>query len=210
MKTGTSLKHVTITTDGGCDPNPGRGAWAAILRYGNACRTLSGFDPGITTNNRMELLAVAEALEALKEPCKVKLRTDSMQCIYAIAAGHMAPSTKRRQKWERKGKNMDIVCRIWAQLERHHVTPVWVKGHAGDADNELCDEVASRVLRAGRGNVVDTLNALVKEREAHLDAMRYTVEVDRIMHPETKHTRLEELLEEAAKSEPTRLPTEKR
>jgi ribonuclease HI len=145
-------KHVTITTDGGCDPNPGRGAWAAILRYGNACRTLSGFDLGMTTSNRMELTAVAESLEALKEPCKVKLRTDSMQCIYAVTVGYMGATTKRRMKWERTGTNMDIVRRIWTQLERHRVTPVWVKGHSGDHDNEACDKIATQVIRERWGN----------------------------------------------------------
>lgn len=140
-------KRVTITTDGGCNPNPGQGAWAAILRYGNACKTISGASAERTTNNRMELTAIAEALEALREPCVVTLRTDSQQAIFAVCAGYLAPGSRRRQKWERSGKNMDLVRRIWAQLDRHVVHPKWVKGHAGDHDNEKCDAECSRRIR---------------------------------------------------------------
>ena len=143
-------KNVTITTDGGCDPNPGQGAWAAILRYGNACRVISGASATLTTNNRMELTAIAEALDALKEPCCVRLRSDSKIALYAIAAGQLSPESKRRRRWERKGKNMDIVRRIWAQLGKHDVKPVWVKGHAGDHDNELCDQECAKHIRSAR------------------------------------------------------------
>lgn len=139
------LPQVTITTDGGCDPNPGAGAWAAILRFGNVSKTLSGADPA-TTNNRMELTAIAESLEALKSPCKVKLRTDSQQSIFAVCAGYFAEDTKKRRKWEAKGKNMDLVRRIWAQCARHEINPVWIKAHAGDHDNEACDRLCTEVI----------------------------------------------------------------
>lgn len=139
-------KKVTITTDGGCDPNPGVGAWAAILRYGSKCMTISGVDPK-TTNNRMELTAIAEGLEALKVPCVVKLRTDSQIAINAICAGYLNPGEKRRLRWERKGANMDLVHRIWAQLARHTVRPVWVKGHSGDHDNEACDRLCGDKIK---------------------------------------------------------------
>jgi ribonuclease HI len=143
------LPRVTITTDGGCEPNPGAGAWAAILRHGNTIKTLSGVNAA-TTNNRMELTAIAEALEALKKPCRVKLRTDSQIAVHAICVGLMLPTCKRRQKWERRGKNMDLVRRIWAQLLVHWVTPIWVKGHAGDHDNEACDKICSQAMRGAR------------------------------------------------------------
>lgn len=141
------MKKVTITTDGGCDPNPGQGAWAAILRYGNAVKTISGASAESTTNNRMELTAIAEALEALREPCKVKLRTDSQMAIYAICAGYLAPHTKKRKKWESKGKNMDLVRRVWAQCERHNVRPTWVKAHDGDHDNETADKLCTEHIK---------------------------------------------------------------
>jgi ribonuclease HI len=94
----------------------------------------------------MELTAIAEALEMLKEPCAVTLRTDSILCIHAINAGKMLATSKRRRKYETKGKNMDLVRRIWAQLERHRVDPKWVKGHSGDPDNEKCDEIATQAI----------------------------------------------------------------
>jgi len=140
------MKNITITTDGGCEPNPGQGAWAAILRYGNACKTIAGASAETTTNNRMELTAICEALEALREPCMVMLRTDSQIAIHAICAGYMGHSTKKRMKWERKGKNMDLVHRLWEQLKTHTVKPVWVKGHAGDKDNETADALCEQKI----------------------------------------------------------------
>ena len=137
------LKKVTITTDGGCDPNPGVGAWAAILRCGNASRVVSGIDMA-STNNRMELTAVIEALSTLKKPCAVTLRTDSMICIWAIEAAHIP---KKRAKYEKKGKNMDLVRRLWDVAQVHQVKTVWVKGHSGDRDNEACDQICANAIK---------------------------------------------------------------
>ena len=112
--------NVTITTDGGCDPNPGLGAWAAILRCG--------------------MTAIIEAFSSLNKPCRVTLRTDSQYCIWAIEA---AKVEKKRNKWLRKGANMDLVQRLWASVEAHDVSIIWVKGHSGDPDNESVDTLCA-------------------------------------------------------------------
>lgn len=137
---------VTITTDGGCDPNPGLGAWAAILRYGNACKSIVGSESQ-TTNNRMEMTAIIEAFSALAKPCMVTLRTDSQYCIWAIEA---AKVEKKRNKWLRKGANLDLVQRLWASLEAHEVSTIWIKGHSGDPDNESVDTLCTAAIVANR------------------------------------------------------------
>src|SRR5690348_4192338 len=88
------MKAVTITTDGACQPNPGRGGWAAILRFGSAIREIAGSDPR-TTNNRMELRAIIEGVRALKEPCAVTLRTDSRTCLSWCAANSFQTAKSR-------------------------------------------------------------------------------------------------------------------
>lgn len=134
------MRNVTLTTDGGCWPNPGPGAWAAILRYGQHVKTLCGAEPA-TTNNRMELTAIIEGLRAINEPCRVTVRTDSMVCIYAMRA---ASCDKGRKK---KRKNPDLVKLLWREMDRHRIEPVWVKGHNGDEDNEWCDRKADSLRR---------------------------------------------------------------
>ncbi len=137
------MKQVTIFTDGSCLGNPGRGGWGAILRYGGLERELSGgFNP--TTNNRMEIMAAIAALEALNEPCEVKLFTDSQYLRHAVEKKWLAG-------WMRNGwmtaarkpvKNRDLWERLHVQLTRHKVTLEWVRGHNGHAENERCDELA--------------------------------------------------------------------
>lgn len=92
----------------------------------------------------MELTAIIEALECLKKPCAVTLRTDSMLCIYAIRAAH---KPKARRRYEKKGKNMDLVSRLWIACLPHHIELTWVKGHAGDADNEAVDSLCTAAMR---------------------------------------------------------------
>ena len=134
--------EVTIHTDGGCEGNPGPGGWAAVLRYGSVVREVSGGEPA-TTNNRMELQAAISALDALKRPCAVDLFTDSAYLRNGI--------TRWIKGWKAKGwrtanrqpvKNEDL----WRQLDElaahHHIEWHWLKGHAGHADNERCDELA--------------------------------------------------------------------
>lgn len=137
------MKEVEIYTDGSCKKNPGPGGWAAILVYGGAEKELCGGDAD-TTNNRMELTAVISALEALKEPCRVTLTTDSKYVSDGITKG-WAASWKARG-WKKADKspalNPDLWDRLLALCGEHEVKFVWVKGHAGHPYNERCDALA--------------------------------------------------------------------
>ena len=137
------MKQVLIHTDGSCLGNPGRGGWAALLRYKEATREISGGFK-LTTNNRMEIMAAIAALEALKEPCEVELVTDSQYLRHAVEKkwldGWMQNGWKTAAK--KPVKNQDLWMRLQAQLERHQVRFSWVKGHAGHEENERCDELA--------------------------------------------------------------------
>jgi len=136
------MKKVTIYTDGACSGNPGPGGWGAVLMYGDKKKELSGGEPS-TTNNRMELFSVISALEALREPCRVMLYTDSQYVANAINMGWL---TSWQQKgWKRKGgevKNPDLWVRLLPLLEINDVTFEWVKGHADNEYNNRCDELA--------------------------------------------------------------------
>lgn len=136
-------KHVIIYTDGACSGNPGPGGFGIILQYGEHRKELSQGFPE-TTNNRMELLAVITALEALKTPCDVDLYSDSKYVIDAIQKGW---AVKWRSKnWMRTpkepAKNPDLWERLLNLLDVHHVTFHWVKGHAQNENNNRCDELA--------------------------------------------------------------------
>ena len=138
--------QVTIYTDGGCNPNPGVGGWAAVLVYKHREKELTGGAPE-TTNNRMEMTAAIEALATLKRPCKVAMVTDSQYLQKGIT--EWLPNWKRRN-WQRKGgpvKNQDLWQRLDKALDGHQVTWRWVRGHAGDYYNERCDELASEAIR---------------------------------------------------------------
>lgn len=145
--------EVEIWTDGACSGNPGPGGWAALLRYGDHERTLSGAEPR-TTNNRMELLAAIRALEALKRPCRVRLVTDSEYLKKGIT--EWLPRWKARgwRTSERKPvKNADLWRRLDELATRHHVEWEWVRGHAGHPENERVDRLARAALKrlAARG-----------------------------------------------------------
>jgi ribonuclease HI len=140
---------VEIWTDGGCKPNPGPGGWAAILKFRDVVKELTGAESE-TTNNRMELTAAAEALAALKRPCLVRLHTDSEYLRNGITRWH--------EGWVRKNwrnaagdpvKNMDLWRRVLDAAKPHRIEWVWVRGHAGDAMNERADELAT----AARENI---------------------------------------------------------
>lgn len=136
---------VVIYTDGGCRPNPGVGGWAAILDYKGAIKELSGGEPQ-TTNNRMELQAVIEALSALKRPCAVVLHTDSEYVKRGIT--EWMPQWRRRG-WARKEgalKNKDLWMKLDTLQGKHDIRWEWVPGHAGVAFNERCDELASAMI----------------------------------------------------------------
>ena len=139
----TAIKHVDIFTDGACSGNPGPGGYGVILRYKGVNKELSGGEPN-TTNNRMELTAVITGLAALKEPCEVTLYSDSRYIIDAIQKGWA--KKWQANHWMRNAKEPALNSDLWEQLlgllERHQVTFVWVKGHAGHPENERCDQLA--------------------------------------------------------------------
>ena len=138
------MKHVEIYTDGACRGNPGRGGWGAILVYGGREKELSGGEE-LTTNNRMELTAAIEALEALRERCEVTLTSDSKYLTDAINKGWLENWKKRG--WKKSNgdtlPNLDLWKKIDGLLEEHNVTFVWVKGHEGHEYNERCDVLAT-------------------------------------------------------------------
>ena len=140
------MNSVIIYTDGGCEGNPGPGGWGAVVRRGDAVRDISGGELA-TTNNRMELMAAIEALATLAERSEVVIFTDSQYVKNGI--------TKWISGWKLKGwitatkepvKNVDLWQRLDAVVAEHHVTWKWVKGHAGNADNERCDGLARREI----------------------------------------------------------------
>ena len=136
------MKKVTIYTDGACSGNPGPGGWGVILMYKGSSKELSGSDK-MTTNNRMELIAVISGLEALSEPCDVELYTDSQYVSNAINLGWL--ESWQKKDWKRKGgevKNLDLWVKLVPLLEKHKVTFIWVKGHADNEYNNRCDELA--------------------------------------------------------------------
>jgi ribonuclease HI len=142
---------VEIYTDGACSGNPGPGGWGVVLAYGEHERELFGGDPGPTTNNRMELTAAIEALEALTRPAQVRLHTDSSYVRNGISS--WLPGWKRNG-WmtaERKPvKNADLWQRLDAARARHEVEWRWVRGHAGDPGNERADALANRGMTQAR------------------------------------------------------------
>lgn len=136
------MSVVEIFTDGACSGNPGPGGWGAVLRYGSTERELCGGEAE-TTNNRMELMAAIEALNALKRPCKVVLTTDSVYVKDGI--------TSWIHGWKKRGwknskkepvKNEDLWKALDDAQQRHDVEWKWVKGHAGHPENERADELA--------------------------------------------------------------------
>lgn len=136
-------KFVEIFTDGACSGNPGPGGWGAVLRFGSREKELSGGEKE-TTNNRMELTAVIEALSALKEPCSVKLTTDSKYVCDAITKGWVY--SWKQNGWKKADKkpalNIDLWEKLLPLLATNEVEFCWVKGHAGHPENERCDTLA--------------------------------------------------------------------
>lgn len=141
-------KKVVAYTDGACLGNPGPGGYGAVLLFGEERKELAGgFRP--TTNNRMELLAVLEALGALKEPCRVDLYTDSKYVRDAIEKGWLRSWTRNgwRTAAKKPVKNKDLWLRLSPLLSAHDVAFHWVPGHSGVPENERCDELASAAAR---------------------------------------------------------------
>lgn len=136
--------HVSIWTDGACSGNPGPGGWGALLRFKDAEKELFGGEEE-TTNNRMELTAAIQALEALTKPCRVDLSTDS-QYVKGGITGWI--HGWKKNGWKTANKKPVKNAELWMALDeacaRHEVTWHWVKGHAGHAENERADELARR------------------------------------------------------------------
>lgn len=136
-------KYVEVFTDGACSGNPGPGGWGVVLRFGAHEKELSGGEKE-TTNNRMELTAAIMGLSALKEPCKVRLVTDSKYVADGITKGWA--ESWQKNGWKKADKkpalNTDLWERLLELIAKHEVTIDWVKGHAGHAENERCDKLA--------------------------------------------------------------------
>ena len=138
------MTEVVIYTDGACSGNPGPGGWGVVMRWQGTEKEMYGAEP-LTTNNRMELMAAIQALEALQRPTTVSLHTDSKYLLDGI--------TKWIPNWQRNGwktaakkpvKNDDLWRRLVEAMRPHDVRWVWVKGHAGDPGNERADALARR------------------------------------------------------------------
>ena len=138
------MKHVDIYTDGACRGNPGVGGWGAVLVYGTAEKELSG-GQALTTNNRMELTAAIEALDALREPCEVTLTSDSKYLVDGVSRGWAR--SWRSNGWRKSDRSPALNADLWERLldllDVHSVTLVWVKGHDGHPYNERCDRLAT-------------------------------------------------------------------
>lgn len=139
-------EHVEIFTDGACRGNPGPGGWGALLRFNGNKKTIKGSEAE-TTNNRMELMAAISALEALTQPCKVKLTTDSKYVLQGLT--EWMPNWKKRN-WQTAAKkpvkNVDLWKRLDTATQAHDIDWHWVKGHSGHVENELADQLANEAV----------------------------------------------------------------
>ena len=144
------MNIIEIHTDGSCLGNPGPGGWAAVLRFGEHRKELSG-GFARTTNNRMEIIAVLEGLRALSRPCRVTMHTDSQYVAKAI-------KDRWLKNWQSNGwktaakkavKNQDLWMELAKLLQTHQVDFRWLKGHAGNPENERCDELARTAALLG-------------------------------------------------------------
>jgi len=149
------MREVTLYTDGACSGNPGRGGYGAVLLFTDNKGTThrrelsEGFKE--TTNNRMEIMGVIKGLEALKEPCRVNLFSDSRYVVDAISKGWAVKW--RSNNWMRNKKDPALNPDLWEKLleilEKHEVTFHWVKGHASNVENERCDKLAREAIAGG-------------------------------------------------------------
>jgi ribonuclease HI len=136
-----------IYTDGACKGNPGPGGWGVLFRYKDYKKELFGYEKA-TTNNRMELMAAIQALEALNQNCEIQLFTDSKYVLQGI--------TEWIENWKKRGwktttnqpvKNVDLWLRLDQAIQRHRIEWIWVKGHAGDPGNHRADELANHGIK---------------------------------------------------------------
>lgn len=137
------MKNIIMYTDGACLGNPGSGGYGTILMYEGKIKELSG-GFSITTNNRMEILAVIKGLEALKQPCNVVVYSDSKYVVDAINLKWL--DSWKKKNWRKSNRelvqNPDLWKRLDALMQVHKVQFIWVKGHDGNPENERCDKLA--------------------------------------------------------------------
>lgn len=142
-----SERIVEIFTDGACSGNPGPGGWGAILKYGSRIKEVSGCEK-TTTNNRMEMMAVIEALRQLKKPCTVKVTSDSSYVVKGMK--EWVPGWIKRN-WVNSRKEPVMNKDLWELLLElsapHEIEWVWIKGHDGHSENERCDELARKAIK---------------------------------------------------------------
>ncbi len=138
---------VEIFTDGACSGNPGPGGYGAILKYEQTVKEISGCEP-VTTNNRMELTAIIEALKLLKRPCKIRVITDSNYVVKGMTEwihGWI------KRNWMNSNKRPVLNRDLWETLLKlskpHHIDWQWIKGHYGHNENERCDKMARMAIR---------------------------------------------------------------
>src|SRR5688500_9442406 len=144
----TDVPHVEIYTDGGCEPNPGQGGYGVVLLHPRKrAESSGGFRK--TTNNRMEIYAAIAGLEMLKPPCKVTVYSDSQYLVKAMMEGWVA-AWKKKDWWRtntERAENVDLWKRLDDLCQLHEVEFRWVKGHAGNVENECCDRLSMAALR---------------------------------------------------------------
>lgn len=163
-----SRKSVKLFTDGGCINNPGPGGYGVVLLYGNHRRELSG---GFrrTTNNRMEIYAAIAGLSALKEPCRVTLYSDSQYLVHAVQRGWA--QRWQRNGWMRSRKESALNPDLWEKLLElcsiHEVRFEWLRGHAGEAENERCDELAAAAAKSARRLIDEVYEKSLRKDESH-------------------------------------------
>ena len=145
-----SEKQITVEifTDGACSGNPGPGGYGAILKYGKETKEISGCAP-MTTNNRMEMMGVIEALKQLKRPCKIRIVTDSNYLIKGMT--EWMPGWIKRN-WLNSQKKPVLNKDLWEMLleltQSHQIKWEWVKGHCGHPENERCDQLARDIIKS--------------------------------------------------------------
>ena len=139
--------HVKIYTDGGCEPNPGAGGYGVVLLHPKKRREVSG-GYRLTTNNRMELIAAIKGLELLQKPCKVTLYSDSQYLVDGMAKG-WAVGWKKKNWWRKTERipNPDLWQRLLELSEVHEIEFLWVRGHAGNEENECCDRLSYAAIK---------------------------------------------------------------
>ncbi|MGI5892195.1 MAG: ribonuclease HI [Bacillota bacterium] len=142
------MKEVDIYSDGACSGNPGPGGWGCVLIYGQHRRESAGAEP-LTTNQKMELKAALEGLKMLKRSCKVNVYSDSAYLINAFNQGWIKSWVKNGWQTSKKTavENQDLWLQLLEQSERHQITWIKVKGHAGNRENEYCDFLARQAIK---------------------------------------------------------------